>query len=66
MRRWILAVALLAAGPAIAVDSSNFQLRNAEDLVRACSVEPDSLSMRMRWASVTGCWWARIAITKPR
>lgn len=41
MRRWILVVALLASGPAIAVDSSNFQLRNAEDLVRACSVKPD-------------------------
>ncbi len=41
MRRWILAAALLASGPAMAVDSSNFQLRNAEDLVQACSVKPD-------------------------
>jgi hypothetical protein len=41
MRRWILAAALLASGPAIAVDSGNFQLRTAGDLVQACSVKPD-------------------------
>ena len=41
MHRWFLAATLLATGPAIAVDSSDFQLRDAGDLVRACSVKPD-------------------------
>jgi hypothetical protein len=41
MRRLILAVALLASGAAVAADSSNFQLRNTDDLVLACSVPPD-------------------------
>jgi hypothetical protein len=41
MGRWILAAALLASAPAMAVDSSNFQLNTAGDLVQACSVKPD-------------------------
>ena len=41
MRRLIFAVALLASGAAAAVDSSDFQLRDTNDLVRACSVPTD-------------------------
>jgi hypothetical protein len=41
MRRLILAAALIASGAAVAADSSTFQLRNADDLVLACSVAPD-------------------------
>jgi len=42
MRRLILAVALLASGVAAAVDSSDFQLRDTNDLVRVCSVPADN------------------------
>jgi hypothetical protein len=38
MRNLVLAAALLASGAAIAADSSNFQLRDTNDLVVACSV----------------------------
>jgi hypothetical protein len=38
MRGLILLAALLASGAAFAVDSSTFQLRDTDDLVRACSV----------------------------
>lgn len=38
MRRLIVMAALLASGTAIAADSSTFELRDAGDLVRACSV----------------------------
>ena len=41
MRRLILTAALLTSGVAIAADSSTFQLRNADDLVIACSVPAD-------------------------
>ncbi len=41
MRRLLLVFALLASGIAVAADSSTFQLRNADDLVVACSVPPD-------------------------
>lgn len=41
MRSLILAAALLTSGAAIATESSTFQLSNADDLVRACSVAPD-------------------------
>lgn len=40
MRNLILASAMLLAAPAMAADSSTFQLRTAQDLVRACSVAP--------------------------
>jgi hypothetical protein len=41
MRSLILAAALMTSATAFAADSSNFQLRNADDLVVACSVPPD-------------------------
>jgi len=41
MHRLILAAALLTSGAAIAADSSTFQLRDAQDLVTACSVPAD-------------------------
>jgi hypothetical protein len=41
MRGLIFAAALLASGATLAADSSNFELRNADDLVRACSVPAD-------------------------
>ncbi|MBK6336388.1 MAG: hypothetical protein IPF60_11685 [Betaproteobacteria bacterium] len=41
MRRLLLVFALLASGIAVAADSSTFQLRNADDLVVACSVPQD-------------------------
>jgi hypothetical protein len=37
----MFAAALLASGAAVATDSSTFQLRDANDLVRACSVPAD-------------------------
>jgi hypothetical protein len=37
----IIATALLASGAALAVDSSTFQLRDANDLVRACTAPAD-------------------------
>jgi hypothetical protein len=41
MRSLIFAASLLTSGAAVAVDSSNFQLRDTNDLVRACSVPAD-------------------------
>lgn len=41
MRSLIFAAALLTAQAAAAVESSTFQLRDTNDLVRACSVAPD-------------------------
>jgi Rap1a immunity proteins len=41
MRRLIFMTALLASGAAVAADSSTFQLRDAQDLVTACSVPQD-------------------------
>ena len=41
MRRLIFMAALLASGAAVAADSSTFQLRDAQDLVTACSVPQD-------------------------
>lgn len=41
MRRLILAAALTTAGTAFAADSSTFQLRDAQDLVTACSAPAD-------------------------
>ena len=41
MHRLIIAAALLTSGAAIAADSSTFQLRDAQDLVTACSVPAD-------------------------
>lgn len=41
MRKLMMAAALLASGVAVAADSSTFQLRDANDLVRACSVRTD-------------------------
>lgn len=41
MRRWIFIAALLTSGAAVAADSSTFQLRDAQDLVTACSVPQD-------------------------
>ena len=41
MRRLMIATALLASGAAVAADSSDFQLRDTGDLVRACSVPAD-------------------------
>lgn len=41
MRSWILVAALLTSQAAVAVESSTFQLRDTNDLVRACSVAPD-------------------------
>jgi hypothetical protein len=41
MRSLILVAALLTSGAAVAVESSTFQLRDTNDLVRACSVAPD-------------------------
>lgn len=38
MRKWMVATALLASGTAFGVDSSTFQMRDTDDLVRACSV----------------------------
>ena len=40
MRRLILAAALMTSGIALGADSSTFELRDTEDLVRACSVPP--------------------------
>ena len=41
MRRFILAAALMTSGIGFAADtSSTFELRDASDLVRACSVPP--------------------------
>ena len=40
MRRLILAAALMTSGMVFGVDSSTFELRDAGDLVRACSVPP--------------------------
>ncbi len=41
MRRLMFMAALLASGAAVAADSSTFQLRDAQDLVTACSVPQD-------------------------
>jgi hypothetical protein len=41
MRKLILVAALMTSGVAIAADSSTFQLRDAQDLVTACSVPAD-------------------------
>lgn len=41
MRGLILVAALLTSGAAFAVESSTFQLRDTNDLVRACSVPAD-------------------------
>ncbi len=41
MRSLIFAAAVVASGSAGAADSSDFQLRDAGDLVRACSVPAD-------------------------
>jgi len=42
MRRLLIAALLMASGgAAVAIDSSDFQLRDADDLVRACSVPAD-------------------------
>ena len=41
MRRLMIAAALVASGAAAAADSSDFQLRDTGDLVRACSVPAD-------------------------
>ena len=41
MRTFIGVLALLAAGSAFAADSSEFQVRDAADLVRVCSVPRD-------------------------
>ena len=38
MRKWIVVTALLASGTAFSVDSSTFQMRDTDELVRACSV----------------------------
>ena len=40
MRRLILAAALMTSGIVVGADSSTFELRDAGDLVRACSVPP--------------------------
>ena len=40
MRNLILAAVLMTSELAVAVDSGTFELRYAEDLVRACSVPP--------------------------
>lgn len=40
MRSLILVAALLTSGAAIATESSTFQMSNADDLVRICSVAP--------------------------
>jgi hypothetical protein len=50
MRRLLLVAALLTSGVAVAADSSTFQLRNTDDLVRVCSIAPgDAL-----YANATG------------
>jgi hypothetical protein len=41
MRSLVILMALVFTGSAVAADSSNFQLRDAADLVRVCSVGPD-------------------------
>ncbi len=41
MRRLMLVAALMTSGTAFAADSSTFQLRDAQDLVTACSVPAD-------------------------
>lgn len=41
MRSLIFVAALLTSGAAVAVESSDFQLRDTNDLVRACSVPSD-------------------------
>ena len=41
MRGLILAAALMTSGAVFAADSSTFQLRDAQDLVTACSVPQD-------------------------
>ena len=41
MRRLILAAALMTSGIVVAADSSTFQMRDTDDLVRACSVPSD-------------------------
>jgi len=41
MRKLVLVAALMTSGVAIAADSSTFQLRDADHLVRACSVPQD-------------------------
>ena len=46
MRRLILAAALMTSGIAVAADSGTFELRYAEDLVRACSVPPKHVLYR--------------------
>jgi hypothetical protein len=38
MRKLIVLAALMASGAAVGADSSTFELRDAADLVRACSV----------------------------
>ncbi len=50
MRRLMIAAALLASGAAVAADSSTFQLRDTNDLVRACSVPADDV----HYANATG------------
>src|SRR4051812_46877713 len=43
MSRFIVAVALLVAGTAVAADSNTLQLRNTEDLVRVCSTAQEDV-----------------------
>jgi hypothetical protein len=50
MRTLIVAAALVASGTAFAADSSSFQLRDAGDLVRACSVPQNDVL----YANATG------------
>jgi len=50
MRGLILVVALMTSGVAVAADSSTFQLRHTDDLVRVCSVPPEDIF----YANATG------------
>ena len=61
MRRLMFAVALLASGTAAAVDSSDFQLRDTNDLVRACSVPAD----HPLYANATGFCHGVLTENKP-
>ncbi|MDH4114156.1 MAG: Rap1a/Tai family immunity protein [Burkholderiaceae bacterium] len=44
MRKLMLVAALMTSGAAVAADSSTFQLRDAGDLMRACSVPADDVT----------------------
>jgi hypothetical protein len=50
MRKLMLVAALMTSGAAVAADSNTFQLRDANDLVRACSVPQDDV----HYANATG------------